>query len=85
MGWFSNLIRAPFSFFGAGSSKEERLAAYVLREHARGRPLTEILEDPYLRNRSTPRERDRLLDRPEIIHALGEDVVAFVRAEMPQS
>lgn len=85
MGWFSNLIRAPFSFFGARSSKEERLTAYLLREHARGRSIAEILEDPYLRNRSTPQERNRLLDRPEVIHALGEDVVAAVRAEMPQS
>jgi hypothetical protein len=81
----SSFLRNPFSFLFARSSKEERLAAYVLREHARGRPLTEILEDPYLRNRSTPRERERLLDRPEIIHALGEDVVSSVRAEMPQS
>ena len=85
MGWFSNLIRSPFSFFGARSSKEERLTAYVLREHARGRPLVEILEDPYVRNRSTPHERNRLLDRPEVIHALGQDVVDAVRAEMPQS
>jgi hypothetical protein len=85
MGWFSNLIRSPFSFFGARSSKEERIAAYVLREHARGRSLTEILEDPYVRNRTTPFERARLLDNPEIVHALGEDAVAALRADLNQS
>ncbi len=85
MGWFSNLFRSPFSFFNSRSGKEERIAAYVLREHARGRSLGEILEDPYVRNRTTPHERARLLDRPEIVHALGEDAVAALRADMPQS
>ena len=56
------------------SSKEERVAAYVIREHERGRPLAEILEDPYVRNRTTPQQRERLLDRPELIRAIGDDV-----------
>jgi hypothetical protein len=43
----------------------------VLREHARGRRLDEILEDPYIRNRTTTGERARLLDRPEVVAALG--------------
>jgi hypothetical protein len=72
----SSFLRNPFSFLFARSSKEELLAAYVLREHERGRTLSEILEDPYIRNRSTPQEVARLLDRPELVHALGEGVVA---------
>ena len=79
MGRFSDLLRSPFSFLFARSSKEERLAAYVVREHERGRSLAEILEDPYVRNRTTPQERGRLLDRPEIIHAIGDDVIAVAR------
>jgi hypothetical protein len=79
MGWFSNLFRNPFSFFGTRSGKEERLTAYLIREHQRGRSLSQILEDPYIRNRSTPLERERLLDRPEVIRALGEDAVASLR------
>lgn len=71
-----SFLRNPFSFLFARSSKEERVAAYVVREHERGRPLTEILEDPYVRNRCTHAEVARLLDRPEIVHALGESVVA---------
>ena len=85
MGRFSNLFRNPFSFFGTRSGKEERITAYLIREHQRGRTLAEILEDPYVRNRCTPQERDRLLDRPEIIRAIGEDIVASVRADMGQS
>jgi hypothetical protein len=71
----SSFLRSPFSFLFARSSQEERLSAYVIREHERGRPLREILEDPYVRNRATPQELARLLDRPEVIHALGENVV----------
>ncbi len=75
MARLSSFMRNPFSFLFARSSQEERLSAYVIREHERGRPLAEILEDPYVRNRATPQELARLLDRPEVIHALGESAV----------
>ncbi len=76
MGRLSQFLRNPFSFLVARSSKEERLAAYVIREHERGRSLSEIVEDPYVRNRATPHELARLLDRPEVIRALGENTVS---------
>ena len=72
----SAFLRNPFSFLFARSSKEERVAAYVIREHERGRPLGQILADPYIRNRCSDREVSRLLDRPEVVHALGASVVA---------
>lgn len=75
-GRLSSFLRNPFSFLFARSSQEERLSAYVIREHDRGRPLAEILDDPYVRNRANPQEIARLLDRPEVIHALGSSVVA---------
>jgi hypothetical protein len=75
-------LRSPFSFLFASSSKEERLAAYVIREHSRGRTLDDILEDPYLKNRATPQEKARLLDRPEVIRAIGEGTVAAERRRL---
>ncbi len=75
----SSFLRNPFSFLFARSSQEERLAAYVIREHERGRSLDEVLQDPYVRNRASEREVARLLDRPEVIHALGEGTVAPAR------
>jgi hypothetical protein len=63
------------------SSHVDRVAGYVIREHERGRSLTEILDDPYVKNRTTPQERDRLLDRPEVIRALGDDVVGQAKVE----
>jgi hypothetical protein len=74
-----SFVRNPFSFLFASSGKEERIGAYLIREHERGRALAEILEDPYVRNRCTDAEIARLLDRPEVIHALGEGVVSTER------
>ena len=72
------MLRNLFSFLFQRTTKEERVADYVIREHARGRALNEILEDHYVVNRlPLPQQRARLLDRPEIIHAFGEhDVTA---------
>jgi hypothetical protein len=71
-----------FSFLQSRSQIEERLAQYVIREHQRGRPLAEILDDSYVRNRCTPEEIARLLDRPELIHSIGNDVVAEARQSL---
>jgi hypothetical protein len=60
-----------------GISKEEALAAYIVREHRLGRSLEEILDDAYLKNRSTEEQRLRLLERPEVIRAVGEDTAAM--------
>jgi hypothetical protein len=77
-----DFLRSPFSFLVARSSKDERVAAYVIREHERGRPLSEILEDPYVRNRCSPQELGRLLERPEVLRALGEGVVRAERERL---
>jgi hypothetical protein len=73
-------IAGVFSFLGARSKSEEMIASYLVREHGRGRDVAEILEDPYVRNRCTPQQVERLLDRPEVIRALGESAIAETRA-----
>ena len=72
----SSFLRNPFSFLFATKGAEERVAVYIVREHGRGRSLIEILDDPYVRNRCTERELARVLERPEVVHALGDDIVA---------
>jgi hypothetical protein len=74
-------LRNPFSFLFASKSGEDRVAVYIVREHGRGRNLEDILLDPYVKNRCTEREVARVLDRPEVIHALGDDIAAAPRAE----
>ena len=78
----SKFLRNPFSFLTAHSQKEELMAEYVIREHHRGRSLTEILDDAHIRNNCTPQQINRLLDRPEVVHAIGEDVVAASRSDV---
>ena len=70
-----------FSFLFQRSSGEERVAQYVIREHDRGRPLAEIMDDRYVLNRlQSPEQRARLLDRPEILQAVGSDMAEAAKA-----
>ena len=55
-----------------GMSKDDALSAYVVREHKQGRSLEDILDDPYLKNRADEQQRRRLLERPDVIRAVGE-------------
>ena len=72
-----------FSFLFSRGSAEEHVARYVVREHDRGRPLSEILEDKYVQNRLTAEQQRRLLDRPEIIEAFSHDVLEDAKADLP--
>jgi hypothetical protein len=78
----ASVLRSPFSFLFARSSAEDRVAAYVIREHGRGRGLAEILEDRYVQNRLSSQQRLRLLDRPELIQALGDETVDETRRDL---
>ena len=86
-GFFSRL-------FGRGGSdqpqktsltKMDSLAAYVIREHRSGRPLEEILEDPYLKNRARDEQRVRLLERPDVIRAVGEHTATMAAERVKES
>ena len=78
---FKNL----FSFLFQRSSAEDRVATYVIREHQRGRALTEVLADSYVQNRLTPEQQKRLLDRPEIVRVVGEGEREAARDETSAS
>ena len=79
-------FRDLFSFLFQRSTAEERVAQYVIREHERGRALAEILEDKYVVNRlQSPAQRARLLDRPEILHAVGNETAEAAKASVGES
>jgi hypothetical protein len=84
VGAIGRFFRGIFSFLGSGSSHEDRVAAYLIREHDRGRTMADILDDPYVTNRCSPQQIERLLDRPDVIHAIGDDM-ADARAALPGS
>ena len=82
MGGIARFVRGLFSFLGARSTQEERVVAYVIREHDRGRSLNEILDDPYVRNRCSSHEIARLLDRPDLLNAIGDDMAEAAKASL---
>jgi hypothetical protein len=76
-------LKDIFSSLFQRSAGEDRVAQYVIREHDRGRPLSEILEDRYVLNRlQSAEQRARLLDRPEIIQAVGGDMAEAAKADV---
>ena len=83
-GFFSRLFgkREKTAAARGSMSKEESLAAYVVREHRSGRSLEDILNDPYLKNRATDEQRLRLLERPEVIRAVGEHTAAMAAEQV---
>jgi hypothetical protein len=68
---FGDFIR---NLFATTKSSNERIAAYIVREHDRGRTVEDILEDPYVVNRCSPAEIARVMERPEVVKALGPDI-----------
>jgi hypothetical protein len=80
VGALARFFRGLFSFMGARSTQEERIAAYVIREHDRGRSLQDVLDDPYVRNRCTEPEIARLLDHPDVLKAIGDDMAEAAKA-----
>ena len=75
-----DILRSPFAFLFPRSRKEEVCAEHLIREHHRGRSLDDILQDAYITNRLSPEQAKRLLDRPDVLHAFGDDLVAQHRA-----
>jgi hypothetical protein len=75
-------LRDLFKNLFARSQKDDLVAQYVIREHKRGRPLSEILEDRYVQNRLSKEQVSRLLDRPEVVRALGESTVESARSDI---
>jgi hypothetical protein len=59
---------------------EELAAEHLIREHHRGRALAEILDDDYITRRCTETQIARLLDRPDVVRAVGVDVLEARKA-----
>jgi hypothetical protein len=78
-GW--PLARTPYYFIGPRPRREAELAAYIHRQHRRGRRLAEILEDAYIRNRGGRALLPAVLGSPALIRALGEDVADAIRMQ----
>ena len=72
-------FRNPFTGIFTASRREQHLTLYILREVRRSRSLDDVLEDPHIVNRATEAQRKRLLDRPELVGAIGEETIADLK------
>ena len=67
---------------GSESAKHKRLVEYVIRQIGTDRNLAEVLDDPYVTNRLSPLERRALLEEPEIIDAVHDELLGEMRAKL---
>jgi hypothetical protein len=67
---------------GDGSAKHKRLIEYAVRQLGTGRDLKDVLDDPYITNRSTAIDRRALLEEPEVVEAAGAEVLEQMRTQL---
>jgi hypothetical protein len=53
---------------------EERVISYIVRELHHGRKISAILADPYVRNRVNEERLGEILENPEILKAVEEEL-----------
>jgi hypothetical protein len=68
---------------GDRNARHKRLVQYVVRQVHAGRILGSVLDDPYVTNRSTILERRALLEEPDIVMAVGQEIEEL-RAELDE-
>ena len=74
----------PFLFLAHRTLLEARLRSYILGQHRRGRRLSEILDDPYVRRCGSPQVCWEVVSDPATIRALATDIEEAVRASVPR-
>jgi hypothetical protein len=67
---------------GRAGRGEDAVARYVIAETASGRTLDAVLADSYVENRLDRIGIARLLDRKDVIDAVGGDAVKALRARL---
>ena len=69
-------------FIRHSDATEDWLARYLVTEAQRGRRIADVLQDRAVLRHSDASMRARMLDRSDVIEALAENAVVFVREEI---
>lgn len=64
------------------SASHKRLIEYVTGQLSQGRPLSEIVNDPYVTNRLNPMQRRALVEEPEVVAAAQNESLEELRAHL---
>jgi hypothetical protein len=73
-------LSTPFFAFARKPFRELHIFGYIVRQHRCGRPLAEILEDPYLVRFGE--DRRRILTNPRLVAALKQNAVDALEREL---
>jgi predicted RNA binding protein with dsRBD fold (UPF0201 family) len=68
-----NAIQHLFQDMGVEVA-EERVLQFIVQEIHAGKGLAEAMKEPYVENNTTPEWRREILERPEIIQAVEEEM-----------
>jgi hypothetical protein len=60
---------------------EERVVDYAIREVRAGRKLAEVLKDPYVKNRLSEDKVSHVLENPEIVAVVEEQISEAFRTK----
>ncbi len=73
---FTKLVRAIQHLFEdmGVDVVEERVLRFILQDIHCGKTLKEALDEPYVLNNTKPAWRREILERPEVIKAINEEV-----------
>lgn len=72
----SKLVASLKQFFDdlAHDVVEERVVEYAIREVRNGRKLSEVLADPYIKNRLSAEKVTHVLENPELMTVIEEQI-----------
>jgi hypothetical protein len=73
----------PYFFVRARTFREDRIRAYIVGQHRRGRTLEEILADPCTSRLGSQTLIWSVVCQPETIAALEDDVVRDIEGRLP--
>lgn len=75
----------PYILLGRQPFREARLRAYIVAQHRAGRPLSAIVDDPFVRRCGGESLYWRALQDPRTIRALERDVREAIEACVPRA
>ena len=64
----------------AADPVEERVVEYVIREVRNGRRLMDVINDPFVRNRLSDEKVQNVLENPEVVDALEQEIKSAFKA-----
>ena len=77
----NDLVNKVLKSFAPEAMIHERIVNYMVREVHRGRKIDDIMSDPFVKNRIDDETVERLLQDPEVIRSIEEELIKAFKEE----